>query len=122
MGEVPMAYKVAAVVIGLYGLLSLVGGIIGYAKAGSIPSLAAGAPAGIILLASCYGAFQKAGWSLPVAIVVAVLVGGFFAFNLAKHSADIGEFISSSAGPRTVAMFAGAIVVIASSVAALILD
>jgi uncharacterized membrane protein (UPF0136 family) len=115
----PATIKIAAVVMALYGLASIVGGTVGYLRAGSVASLAAGVPAGIVLLASALGVFYRPVWPLAVAIIVALLVGGFFASNLARHISDLGGFVRSSAGPRTIAMCAGALLVIITSAIAL---
>src|SRR5438094_177884 len=119
MEMVPTSYKVAAGVMALYGLASLVGGILGYLKAGSGASLAAGVPAGILLLICALGTFQRPLPSLIGAIVVALAVGGFFASNLIRHLNDLGAFVHDPAGPRTFAMFGGGLLVILTSAIAL---
>jgi uncharacterized membrane protein (UPF0136 family) len=119
MDSVPVAYKVAAVVIDLYGLVSLVGGIMGYLKAGSVASAAAGVPSGILLLIFGIFVLQRASWALIGAIVVALAVGGFFTSNLLKHTDNLGAFLQSSAGPRTLGMAVGGLVVIIVAAVAL---
>lgn len=49
-----MLAKLARGYYGLYGLLTLIGGIIGYATAGSLTSLLVGALSGIILMLAAY--------------------------------------------------------------------
>jgi uncharacterized membrane protein (UPF0136 family) len=112
-------YKVAATIIALYGVLSMVGGIIGYVKAHSTASLVTGVPLGAILVLSAIGIFYVPRPALVGAMVVALLIGGFFGSKLVKGAGDLSGFIASSAGPRTVAMTAGALIVIAVSAIAL---
>ncbi len=119
MDSVPTAYKVAAGIMALYGLASMVGGVIGYLKAGSVPSLAAGVPAGIILLVCVGFVFRQPTPALVGGIVVAVLVGGFFGSKLLPNLSRLGAFLQESAGPRTLAMFAGGVVVIVACAVAL---
>jgi hypothetical protein len=68
---------------------------------------------------SAIGIFYAPRPALVTAIVVAVLIGGFFGSKLAKAAGDLSGFMASSAGPRTVAMTAGALVVIVMSAVAL---
>ena len=107
MEAAPTVYKVAAGVMALYGLVAIVGGLIGYLRAGSVASVAAGVPSGVLLIACAAMTFQRPQWSLIGAIVVALAVGGFFASNLLKPLGDLGDFIQSSAGPRTMACLSG---------------
>ena len=59
----------------LYGVLAIVGGIIGYRKAGSKISLLSGVSSGILLIISGSIALQGQTWGLMLgAIVTAVLV------------------------------------------------
>ena len=54
----------------IFGALTIIGGVIGYVKAGSLPSIIAGAITGVLLLV--------AGWILPtnrtVGLLIAVIV------------------------------------------------
>jgi uncharacterized membrane protein (UPF0136 family) len=71
--------KIAAGLAGLYGLVSLVGGVMGYVKASSVASLAAGGGSGVLLLACAAGTFfWKPAWSLAVAAVIAIALLGRF--------------------------------------------
>jgi uncharacterized membrane protein (UPF0136 family) len=62
----------------IFGALTILGGIIGYVKAGSLPSIIAGAITGVLLLV--------AGWILPThrvaglltALIVSLLLAGQF--------------------------------------------
>ena len=62
----------------IFGALTIIGGVIGYVKAGSLPSIIAGSITGILLLV--------AGWILPanraaglvVGLVVSLLLAGQF--------------------------------------------
>lgn len=62
----------------IFGVLTIAGGIIGFVKAGSTPSLIAGSVAGILLLVAAFllPAHQLAG--LILALVVSVLLAGQF--------------------------------------------
>ncbi len=68
--------KLAAIVVAIYGLFTLIGGFIGYLKAGSRASLIAGGISGIVLLSCVYGLIwastAAAGLSLAVALVLGV--------------------------------------------------
>lgn len=44
----------AAGLTGLFGLLVIVGGVVGYVNTGSVPSLIAGSSFGLLLVASAY--------------------------------------------------------------------
>ena len=70
--------KLAASAAGLYGLIALTGGIIGFAKAGSLASLIAGGISGLILIASAAFVARSPKRALTVALVVSIgLVGRF---------------------------------------------
>ncbi len=61
---------IAKVYFIVFGLLTLAGGIIGYVKAGSMPSLVAGGISGILLLV---GALMMASYARPVLAGLALI-------------------------------------------------
>lgn len=81
------SHKVAAGLALAYGLLALIGGLIGFLKAGSVASLVAGGGSGVILLvgAALVGKKPKAG--LIIALVLSLLLIGRFASASLKHGA-----------------------------------
>src|SRR5207302_3471899 len=68
----------------VFGALTIVGGIIGYVKAGSVPSIVAGAITGVLLLiaASLLPAHRSAG--LATAFVVSLLLAAQFVPKLIR--------------------------------------
>ena len=76
--------NITVVVVGLFGLFSLVGGLIGYFKAGSRASLLAGSLSGLILLLSAYGISKENQIFAYIALIVAILLGGRFFMTLIK--------------------------------------
>lgn len=65
-------------VVAIYGVVSLVGGIIGYVKANSRASLVAGSVSGIVLLVCAYGIKHGNHAAMVVGVVFAALLGGRF--------------------------------------------
>ena len=74
--------NITVIVVGLFGLFSLAGGLIGYFKAGSMASLLAGGISGIILMLSAFGIFKENQLSAYVAGGVTLLLGGRFLMTL----------------------------------------
>ncbi len=68
----------AVVVVALYGLFSLIGGLIGYLKAKSTASLVAGALSGVLLLLCAYGIGQGSRIALLGSLVIACALGARF--------------------------------------------
>ena len=68
----------SVVIIGVYGLISIVGGIVGYAKARSVASLIAGSVSGIVLLACAYGLMHGSRAAAIVSGLTALALGGRF--------------------------------------------
>ncbi len=81
MNGMPTMHLVAAGITALYGLISLTGGIMGYAK-GSLPSLIAGGGAGVLLILCALGISRWPIPSLVVALVLALLLIGNFSYSL----------------------------------------
>ncbi|MBD2296603.1 hypothetical protein H6G06_24755 [Anabaena sphaerica FACHB-251] len=67
-----------------YGILALVGGIIGYIQAKSKVSLMSGSISGLLLLFAGYCQLQGQTWGLTLAAFVTAILVVFFAFRLAK--------------------------------------
>lgn len=67
-----------------YGILAIVGGILGYVKAGSQTSLISGLVSGILLIVAGVAHQQNASWGLPLAAVVTVALIGVFTVRYFK--------------------------------------
>jgi uncharacterized membrane protein (UPF0136 family) len=67
-----------------YGVLAIVGGIIGYVQARSQVSLISGSVSGLLLILSAYFQLQGQGWGLILASVVTGVLVVVFAARLAK--------------------------------------
>jgi uncharacterized membrane protein (UPF0136 family) len=101
--------KSAAAAAGLYGLVALIGGIIGFVSAGSVASLVAGGLSGLVLLASAVFVARGSRVALIVALVVSVALVGRFASTFGGAS-----------GPSAIAIImvlGGLIVLVASALA-----
>jgi uncharacterized membrane protein (UPF0136 family) len=62
----------------IFGLLTIVGGVMGYVKAGSTASLIAGSISGILLLVAAFLLPDHLAIGLALAVVVSVLLAGRF--------------------------------------------
>lgn len=62
----------------VFGILTIVGGIVGYVKAGSVVSVIAGSIAGMLLLGAAWLMPDHQAAGLIVALVVSVLLAGQF--------------------------------------------
>lgn len=69
---------VSAGVVGLFGVLSAVGGVLGYQKARSRASLIAGVSAGLLLALCAIGLTQGSRPAALGSLFVALLLGGRF--------------------------------------------
>lgn len=78
MDNVSLMAKAAAVLAGLYGLISITGGLIGFLRASSVPSLVAGGAAGVLLLAAAVVVFFRPTWGLIAAAVICLALLGRF--------------------------------------------
>jgi uncharacterized membrane protein (UPF0136 family) len=68
----------------VFGILTIVGGIIGYASKGSIPSIIAGTIAGIFLLVGAWLLPDHLLAGLAIGFIVSVLLAGQFAPKFIK--------------------------------------
>ena len=83
--------KAPGIVILVYGLLVLGGGIIGYTASGSMASVIAGGTFGFLLLASGLGVLRGKDMGFLIAPLLTVLLTAFFGYRLVQS----GEFIPS---------------------------
>lgn len=67
-----------------YGILAIVGGVIGYIQATSRVSLLSGSISGLLLILAAYFQLQGQTWGLTLAVLVTAVLVVFFAFRLAK--------------------------------------
>ncbi|MBO3458175.1 hypothetical protein G7B40_017585 [Aetokthonos hydrillicola Thurmond2011] len=67
-----------------YGILAIVGGVIGYKQASSLVSLISGSITGLLLLVAAIIQIQGQSWGLSLAVIITSVLVVFFAFRLAK--------------------------------------
>ena len=115
----PVTYWIAAVLTGLYGVVSLTGGIIGYVRADSVPSLVAGSIAGVLLLLCAAGIFYLPAVSLGGAIIIAIALLGRFVPMLIQQRDQLGELLGTVKGIVELVMVIDGVVVIIAAVVAL---
>ena len=80
-----MRVDLAQLVVFLFGIFNLIGGVIGYFKAGSRASLIAGSVSGILLLGCAYGISKANSAALWLTLIIAFLLGGRFAGTWMKN-------------------------------------
>ena len=78
------AIEITAIEIWVYGVLMILGGIMGFMKVHSKASLLSGVGLGLGLLASGYGVWRGSADCLIVAMVIAALLLVLFAFRYVK--------------------------------------
>ena len=62
----------------IFGLLTIAGGIVGYAKAGSVPSIIAGAITGVLLVVAAFLLPEHRVAGLATALIVSLLLAAYF--------------------------------------------
>ncbi|KYC41270.1 hypothetical protein WA1_22665 [Scytonema hofmannii PCC 7110] len=67
-----------------YGILVILGGMIGYFKSNSTASLVSGSLSGVLLIFAAFVQFQGQSWGVILASSVTAVLVVFFAFRLAK--------------------------------------
>ena len=77
--------NIAVIMVLIFGLFSITGGLIGYFKVGSLPSLLAGVISGIVLVACSYGIFKGNTFFAIIVILIAFLLGGRFMMTILRH-------------------------------------
>lgn len=77
----------ASVIVYVYAVLVGLGGFAGYAKAKSLPSLIGGEVGLVALVLAGYGLSRGQSWGLPLALVLILGLGVFFAARYARTRA-----------------------------------
>jgi uncharacterized membrane protein (UPF0136 family) len=62
----------------VFGILTIAGGVIGYVKAGSMPSIIAGSISGILLLVAAFLLPDQRVAGLAIGLIVSLLLAGQF--------------------------------------------
>ncbi len=76
-----------ALIVLLYAVLVIAGGVLGFVKAGSRPSLIGGLVGGLGLLAAAWGIGRHQAWGLPGALVLTLALLVFFAVRYVRTRA-----------------------------------
>ena len=79
--------NIASLIVLVYAVLVLVGGVFGYVKAASRPSLIGGAAGGLCLLVAAWGLARHQPWGLPVALALTLALLVFFALRFVRTRA-----------------------------------
>jgi uncharacterized membrane protein (UPF0136 family) len=76
----------------LFGVLTIVGGVMGYVSKGSVPSIVAGAISGVLLLVAAFLLPGNMTAGLAIALIVSLLLAGRFvpAFLKTGHMMPAG--------------------------------
>jgi uncharacterized membrane protein (UPF0136 family) len=85
--------KLGEIVLLVYAVLLIAGGLLGYLKASSLPSLIAGSASGVAVLACFLFALRNAPVAYIAGATVALLMVATFAWRLAKT----GKFMPAGA-------------------------
>ena len=78
--------QTASLIVYVYAVLVAVGGLTGYLKAKSLPSLVMGFVSGLALAAAGYAIGSHAVWGLPLAVALTLFLLVFFSLRYIKSS------------------------------------
>ncbi|MEB3209872.1 MAG: TMEM14 family protein [Leptolyngbyaceae bacterium] len=96
---------IAAIV---YGVFAVVGGIVGYAKAKSTPSLISGVISGALLIIAGIVSSMGMSWGIPLAIAITGILVIVFIYRLVKTRKFIPAGLMTIAGiAALIVMFKG---------------
>ncbi|HEV3235527.1 MAG TPA: TMEM14 family protein [Gemmataceae bacterium] len=94
----------------VYGLIALIGGLIGYMNKGSKPSLIAGGISGVLLLVCHFGIHHGQTWGLVGALIISLLLVGRFTSSLAKQSRTGGSLFATVIGKVSMIMVVAGVI------------
>ncbi|MFL5241829.1 MAG: TMEM14 family protein [Gemmataceae bacterium] len=114
-----MMWKIAAAAALIYGLVSIGGGTLGYVNKGSIPSIAAGGIAGILLILCAAATYYGNRWGLIGSLIVSLALVGRFASSMAKERDNLSAFFGTLLGQVALVIVIGGLAVLILSAAAL---
>ena len=77
----------ASTIVTIYAALVMLGGIFGFVKAKSLPSLIMGGVGGLALIAAGYALGQGLAWGLPLALVLSAGLLVFFSLRYSRTRA-----------------------------------
>ena len=78
--------QTAPIIVYVYAALIVVGGVIGYLKAKSLPSLIMGSLSTVLLMFAGYGMRTGQSWGLPLAVALTLFLLVFFSLRYLKSS------------------------------------
>jgi uncharacterized membrane protein (UPF0136 family) len=73
----------SVLILALYGLLILAGGVMGHSKAASMASLVMGVTFGLALLACSFALYKKKRASIWIAVSLIIVLDAFFTYRYA---------------------------------------
>ena len=77
----------ASLIVLIYAVLVVVGGVFGFVKAASRPSLIGGGAGGLALLIAAWGLGRHQSWGLPVALALTLALLVFFVLRFVRTRA-----------------------------------
>lgn len=77
----------ASLIVLVYAVLVLVGGVFGFVKAASRPSLIGGGAGGLALLLAAWGLARHQSWGQPVALALTLALLVFFSLRYVRTRA-----------------------------------
>jgi uncharacterized membrane protein (UPF0136 family) len=87
-----MSPMVGQITLGVYAVLLAIGGLIGYFKAGSRPSLIAGLLSSVVAFTALGLSIGNSRWGVPLGLLLSIVLFILFAY---RYAAKTGKFMPS---------------------------